>query len=427
MSTTTREVTFPFTFERADGVDGDGLTLEGYAAVFDSPTHIEDYDGEYFEVVKRGAFTRTLGARKPVLMFNHGRHPLLGPMPIGAFDELREDARGLYMRARLFDNWLVWPLRDAIAAQAVSGASFRFEVKRDAWKRDGGTRTRELHEVSVPELGPVVFPAYEDAKLIVRSIDAYLDNGLWTPEYTSTSTNATTSERQAEGEVDPDEDPTALAAAIDEVLDAVAEALAAGDVAEATALVTAALATSDSLLSALGAPEAEDEPSTPTAADVMGGRSTVSNAEWPFGKRPHVDRAKYNAEQLRKMEGNGQAMPGGRYPIGDLQDLSNAIRAVGRGGGSHNAIRVHIMKRARALGASKQIPDNWNADGSLRDAEPTAPRDTSTEPAEHGTSVGPVGTDDVDPGDHSTPSTFTTRQRRARALQLAHRGITRKD
>src|SRR5215471_8697070 len=246
-----REATFPFVFERAEGDGGDGLTLEGYAAVFDSPTHIEDRDGEYDEIVKRGAFTRTLDHRKPVLMFNHGRHPLLGPMPIGAFEELREDERGLYMRARLFDNWLVWPLRDAIKARAISGASFRFETKRDSWARSNGVRMRTLEEVSVPELGPVVFPAYEDARIIVRSIDSYLDSGLWAPTYETTSLDGPTGVRQSPDDVDPDEDPVALANAVDELFDSIAEALAGGDIEEARALVTAGCATADSLLTAL--------------------------------------------------------------------------------------------------------------------------------------------------------------------------------
>jgi len=76
--------------------------------------------------------------------------------------------------------------------------------------------------------------------------------------------------------------------------------------------------------------------------------------------------AKYDAEQLRTMAKNGQAMPDGAYPIADKEDLSNAVRAVGRGGANHDTIRRHIMKRAKALGASDQIPDNWAADGSLR-------------------------------------------------------------
>ena len=75
---------------------------------------------------------------------------------------------------------------------------------------------------------------------------------------------------------------------------------------------------------------------------------------------------KYNADDRKRMAGNGQAMPDGSYPIADEDDLGNAIRAVGRGGADHDAIRRHVIKRAKALGLSERIPDNWNADGSLK-------------------------------------------------------------
>jgi 8-oxo-dGTP pyrophosphatase MutT (NUDIX family) len=78
--------------------------------------------------------------------------------------------------------------------------------------------------------------------------------------------------------------------------------------------------------------------------------------------------AKYDAEQLRKMAGNGQAMknPAGdpAYPIADETDLRNAIHAVGRGSGDHTAIRAHIVKRAKALGYSSLIPDDWSTSTS---------------------------------------------------------------
>ena len=77
--------------------------------------------------------------------------------------------------------------------------------------------------------------------------------------------------------------------------------------------------------------------------------------------------AKYNADQLKAMLAKGQAMKNASgdpsYPIADEEDLHNAIHAVGRGGGSHDAIRQHIIKRAKALGLSSAIPDNWNASG----------------------------------------------------------------
>lgn len=79
-------------------------------------------------------------------------------------------------------------------------------------------------------------------------------------------------------------------------------------------------------------------------------------------------RAKYSEKQRQKMAGK-EAMPDGSYPIADAEDLDNAIHAVGRGtNNSHNTIRRHIIARAKALGLSSRIPDNWGADGSLTDA-----------------------------------------------------------
>jgi HK97 family phage prohead protease len=158
-----------FTLERDDG---DGRTLEGYAAVFNSPADIDDLLGTYTEVIKPGAFKRTLEHRTPPLLFNHGRHPLIGNMPIGAIQDIREDDRGLYFRARMFDNWLIEPLTEAIREQAVKGMSFRFEVPKGAesWNRNGAKHVRSVREVVLHELGPVVFPAYADATAALRSL-----------------------------------------------------------------------------------------------------------------------------------------------------------------------------------------------------------------------------------------------------------------
>ena len=79
-------------------------------------------------------------------------------------------------------------------------------------------------------------------------------------------------------------------------------------------------------------------------------------------------RAKYNTDDRDKMAKSGAAMADGSYPIADREDLENAIHAVGRGGASHDAIRKHVMARAKALGLSSLIPDNWGADGSLAQA-----------------------------------------------------------
>ena len=68
---------------------------------------------------------------------------------------------------------------------------------------------------------------------------------------------------------------------------------------------------------------------------------------------------KFTADERREAVANGHAMPGGGYPINDTEDLENAIHAVGRGKGSHAAIRAHIKRRAKALGAMDKIPEDW--------------------------------------------------------------------
>lgn len=92
-------------------------------------------------------------------------------------------------------------------------------------------------------------------------------------------------------------------------------------------------------------------------------RLAVIEVEW---------RAKYNAEELKDAAAKGHAMPDESYPVKDEDDLKKAIKAVGRGSADHDAIRKHIMARAKALKLSKLIPDNWNADGSLADDEAKA-------------------------------------------------------
>lgn len=162
-------------FRASDGADGQ--TLEGYAAVFNAWTDIRDSLGTYKERIAPGAFKRTLGQRSPVLQFDHGSHPLIGSLPLGSIRELREDKNGLFVRARLSDNWLIQPVRDAIREKAISGMSFRFRVIDDDWETDNaGNELRTIKEVELMELGPVVFPAYEQTSVAVRSLVGSLDD-----------------------------------------------------------------------------------------------------------------------------------------------------------------------------------------------------------------------------------------------------------
>jgi Escherichia/Staphylococcus phage prohead protease len=93
-------------------------------------------------------------------------------------------------------------------------------------------------------------------------------------------------------------------------------------------------------------------------------------------------RAKYSQDQVDALGAKGHAFknPDGHYsyPIDDVEDLRNAIHAVGRGNADHDALRKFIIGRAGALSATDLIPDDWAEDGSLK-TETKGRRRTSPE------------------------------------------------
>ena len=165
-----RTLVAPFEFRASEAGD-DGLTLSGYAAVFNSPTRISGHEGDFIESIAPGAFKHTIRNSRPVMQFDHGQHPFWGSFTIATIRKLREDTHGLYVEARMEPGWFTEPLRWAIREQAISGMSFRFSVVKDDWTRQGKDRVRTLKEVRLYELGPVVNPAYLDTSVAIRSLE----------------------------------------------------------------------------------------------------------------------------------------------------------------------------------------------------------------------------------------------------------------
>lgn len=183
-----REATFTLRATEEDDTD-DGLTFEGYGAVINSPTRIDSWEGTFDEQFAPGAFKKSIREKTPKFQFDHGRHPMIGSIPIGKIIEIREDTRGLYVKARLSANWLIEPIRDAIAEESVDGMSVRMDVIREEWRDskgkivkpedvgmvlwgeypERGLMIRTIKEVKISEVGPVVWPAYEDTTASVRS------------------------------------------------------------------------------------------------------------------------------------------------------------------------------------------------------------------------------------------------------------------
>lgn len=72
----------------------------------------------------------------------------------------------------------------------------------------------------------------------------------------------------------------------------------------------------------------------------------------PYWKRD------FTQEQREEAAERGEAMPDGSYPIENKGDLKNAIRAYGRAD-DKEAVKRHIIRRARALDAVDMLPDDW--------------------------------------------------------------------
>lgn len=191
--------------------ENDGLTFDGWGAVFGRETIIDSWEGKFREKVMPGSMKKSFRENPPKIQFDHGHHPLIGSIPIASLRSATEETDpvyapdgGAHVVARLMDNWLIQPVRDAIASDppAINGMSFRFSVIRDVWFDNEGKQIRdeaklfdmlrqtwyedvpddelmlrELRELKVPEIGPVVWPAYEETSASVRSKTFTVDFG----------------------------------------------------------------------------------------------------------------------------------------------------------------------------------------------------------------------------------------------------------
>lgn len=194
----------PFTLrsaENGNAEENDGYTLDGYGAVFNRETIIDSWEGRFREKIAPGSMKKSFRENPPIVQFDHGHHSLIGSLPIASLRSIAEEVDpelapegGAHVVARLFENWLIDPVRDAIREGAINGMSFRFGVVKEDWHTADGKRitssdalytelertwfedvpddelpVRTLRELRVPEIGPVVWPAYVDTSVSVRS------------------------------------------------------------------------------------------------------------------------------------------------------------------------------------------------------------------------------------------------------------------
>jgi uncharacterized protein len=144
-------------FKDADAATfaSDGAEFEGYASLFG----VMDLG---HDVVLPGAFRDSLAARGAGgirLLWQHDPH-----QPLGRFDEVHEDARGLYVRGQLD---LAQPkAREAFSLLrrgALDGLSIGYRTQIE--RKDPATGLRALERVDLWEISLVTFPLLPQARV----------------------------------------------------------------------------------------------------------------------------------------------------------------------------------------------------------------------------------------------------------------------
>ncbi len=143
-----------------DEEDKDYGTFEGYGSVFGNKDLGND-------VIERGAFLKSLKRRKPQnvkLLYQHK-----SDMPIGVFDEIREDDHGLVVKGRLaLKTQAGAEAYELLKMGALDGLSIGFRVNPKEVSYDKRGNKRIIKEVDLMEVSLVTFPMNPQAT--VRSV-----------------------------------------------------------------------------------------------------------------------------------------------------------------------------------------------------------------------------------------------------------------
>ena len=134
----------------------DGVVVQGYASLFG----VADQSGD---VVAKGAYARSLArlAAKGATIKMLWQHD--PTQPIGVWDEVREDSRGLFVKGRLLTELARG--REAAAmieAGVIDGLSIGYRTLR---AERGEKGQRMLHEVELWEVSLVTFPMLPEARV----------------------------------------------------------------------------------------------------------------------------------------------------------------------------------------------------------------------------------------------------------------------
>ena len=143
------------------------MVIEGYAAVFDSPTQL----GWCTEVIDKGAFNNC-NMQDVCMKYNHEDNFLILARTRNSSLQLLADDKGLKIRAELIDTTQNRDIYKMIKAGLLDKMSFAFAVRRQEFDYENDIRRileiEQLFDVSVVDV-----PAYDSTEIYARSKEEY--------------------------------------------------------------------------------------------------------------------------------------------------------------------------------------------------------------------------------------------------------------
>ena len=155
---------------RAEAFD-QSLKIGGYAAVFNKFS--EDLGG-FKEKISRGAFANTIAVGDIRALWNHDMGTILGRTKSGTL-KLSEDDYGLRFDLDLPNTSVGNHVYEVIKRGDVTGVSFGFFVNKETWDFNQEPAIRTIHDIELIEVSPVIWPAYTQTSVNVRSATEILE------------------------------------------------------------------------------------------------------------------------------------------------------------------------------------------------------------------------------------------------------------
>lgn len=148
-----------------DKAESSGV-IEGYASVFGSIDSVDD-------TIDPKAYDHVLNSGEmPKMFFNHDTRGL----PIGVWEEIRTDDKGLFVKGRLnLDLDLAKQVYSALKFGSLNGLSVNLMMDWDDWEVDKKSGIRTIKNVQrLPEISVVGIPC--EAKATLTDIKSLTEN-----------------------------------------------------------------------------------------------------------------------------------------------------------------------------------------------------------------------------------------------------------